>query len=116
MSKFFYDGKANNNNERGTKTMGRVQSARLGTKKAPAKISVKSDERKQELQAIFTENKWVAEIDVDAEKAENIADLEFLQSQLAQNNTGRAVSTKKASRNDPCPCESGKKYKKCCGA
>lgn len=23
--------------------------------------------------------------------------------------------TKKANRNDPCPCGSGKKYKKCCG-
>ncbi|HEX5431602.1 MAG TPA: SEC-C metal-binding domain-containing protein, partial [Bryobacteraceae bacterium] len=26
------------------------------------------------------------------------------------------VSQKKAGRNDPCPCGSGKKYKKCCGA
>lgn len=24
-------------------------------------------------------------------------------------------TTKKVGRNDPCPCESGKKYKKCCG-
>jgi len=24
-------------------------------------------------------------------------------------------SAKKVGRNDPCPCESGKKYKKCCG-
>jgi SEC-C motif-containing protein len=24
--------------------------------------------------------------------------------------------TVKAGRNDPCPCGSGKKYKKCCGA
>ena len=26
------------------------------------------------------------------------------------------LSDKKAGRNDPCPCGSGKKYKKCCGA
>jgi uncharacterized protein len=26
-----------------------------------------------------------------------------------------SVSTEKAGRNDPCPCGSGKKYKKCCG-
>src|SRR5258707_9609077 len=26
-----------------------------------------------------------------------------------------SASTKKVSRNDPCPCGSGKKYKKCCG-
>jgi len=25
-------------------------------------------------------------------------------------------SLKKIGRNDPCPCGSGKKYKKCCGA
>ena len=25
-------------------------------------------------------------------------------------------STQKVGRNDPCPCGSGKKYKKCCGA
>jgi uncharacterized protein YecA (UPF0149 family) len=24
------------------------------------------------------------------------------------------ASTKKVGRNDPCPCGSGKKYKKCC--
>lgn len=27
-----------------------------------------------------------------------------------------AKSTKEAGRNDPCPCGSGKKFKKCCGA
>jgi preprotein translocase subunit SecA len=27
----------------------------------------------------------------------------------------QAVSEKKVGRNDPCPCGSGKKYKKCCG-
>lgn len=29
---------------------------------------------------------------------------------------GRAAKTDKIRRNDPCPCGSGKKYKKCCGA
>jgi preprotein translocase subunit SecA len=33
----------------------------------------------------------------------------------AQRNTP-AHSEKKPGRNDPCPCGSGKKYKKCCGA
>ncbi|MEA5004227.1 MAG: SEC-C metal-binding domain-containing protein [Christensenella sp.] len=28
---------------------------------------------------------------------------------------GQATSEKTAGRNDPCPCGSGKKYKKCCG-
>jgi len=29
--------------------------------------------------------------------------------------TATATATKKVGRNDPCPCGSGKKYKKCCG-
>jgi len=28
----------------------------------------------------------------------------------------RPAVSKKVGRNDPCPCGSGKKYKKCCGA
>ena len=31
-------------------------------------------------------------------------------------NSKQAVSEKTVGRNDPCPCGSGKKYKKCCGA
>ena len=30
--------------------------------------------------------------------------------------TVRKTSAQKVGRNDPCPCGSGKKYKKCCGA
>ena len=30
-------------------------------------------------------------------------------------NSGTVVKGKKIGRNDPCPCGSGKKYKKCCG-
>ena len=33
-----------------------------------------------------------------------------------QKNSGTVVKEKKVGRNDPCPCGSGKKYKKCCGA
>ena len=33
-----------------------------------------------------------------------------------QKKSGTVVKGKKIGRNDPCPCGSGKKYKKCCGA
>ena len=33
-----------------------------------------------------------------------------------QRNSRTIVKGKKIGRNDPCPCGSGKKYKKCCGA
>lgn len=32
-----------------------------------------------------------------------------------QKSSGTVVKDKKIGRNDPCPCGSGKKYKKCCG-
>ena len=33
-----------------------------------------------------------------------------------QKKSGTIVKEKKIGRNDPCPCGSGKKYKRCCGA
>jgi len=35
---------------------------------------------------------------------------------LEQKKSGTIVKGPKTGRNDPCPCGSGKKYKKCCGA
>lgn len=35
---------------------------------------------------------------------------------LEQKKSGTIVKGPKVGRNDPCPCGSGKKYKKCCGA
>lgn len=35
---------------------------------------------------------------------------------LQQKKSNTIVKGKKIGRNDPCPCGSGKKYKKCCGA
>ena len=84
---------------------------RLGTKKAPAQINVQTEEREQELIEICSTNGWSCVITLDPEQDENTSDLDILQNKLAT-----AVSTKMANRNDPCPCKSGKKYKKCCGA
>ncbi|MDQ7050017.1 MAG: SEC-C metal-binding domain-containing protein [Enterobacterales bacterium] len=110
MSKFFFDGKANNNNERGKKRVGGGDRIlKLGTKKSPAQISVQNEARKVEIDAIIAKNQWFADIKIDADAPENIKDLEFL-----QDNKVVSVATKKAGRNDPCPCGSGKKFKKCC--
>ena len=35
---------------------------------------------------------------------------------LEQKKSGTIIKDKKVGRNDPCPCGSGKKFKKCCGA
>lgn len=46
--------------------------------------------------------------DVLSQEKRNEISKEYKQSQIAV--------SKKVGRNDPCPCGSGKKYKKCCGA
>ena len=111
MAKIFQKGPAIKQAEQSKSNFEVKNTLRLGSRKAPAQISVQTQEREQELAAIFAENGWACVIEVDPEQDENIRDLEFL-----QNKQVRAVSTKKANRNDPCPCGSGKKYKKCCGA
>ena len=83
--------------------------AKLGTKKLPARVSVQSEARKEVLTQLFEKHGWAHEIEVDADKPEDIADLERLQNPVAP-----VVAEPKVGRNDPCPCGSGKKYKKCC--
>ena len=111
MAKIFQKGPAMKQAEQIKTNYEVKKNVRLGTRKAPARISVQTEEREQELAAVFAENGWACVIEVDSEQDENIGDLESL-----QNKQPRAVSTKKANRNDPCPCGSGRKYKKCCGA
>ena len=83
---------------------------RLGTEKRPAVLSVQTEAREQELQATCEKNDWVCEITVDADKPEDTADLDLLQNPILP-----AKADAKVGRNEPCPCGSGKKYKKCCG-
>jgi uncharacterized protein YecA (UPF0149 family) len=45
-----------------------------------------------------------------------MAELQFVGGSGTATENKQAVSAKKAGRNDPCPCGSGKKYKKCHGA
>jgi SWIM/SEC-C metal-binding protein len=111
MAKIFQKGPALKQVEQRKTNFEVRKTLRLGTRKAPARISVQTREREQELAAVCAENGWVCVIEVNSEQDENIRDLESL-----QNKQPSAVSTKKANRNDPCPCGSGRKYKKCCGA
>ena len=86
------------------------KTAKLGTEKNPASIVVQTEERLQELTAIFQENNWVFVAEVNEELEEDIADLELLKQTPAT-----MVVEKTPGRNDPCLCGSGKKFKKCCG-
>ena len=83
---------------------------KLGTEKNPAIVNVKTKKRMKEVAKIFEKNDWKHTIELDQDKPEDIADLELLlnwpKPEKAENKVGR---------NEPCPCGSGKKHKKCCG-
>jgi len=83
---------------------------KLGTEKNPAIVSVKTKKRMDEVASIFKKNGWKYNIEIDGNKPEDITDLETL-----LNWPKPTAAEKKVGRNEPCPCGSGKKYKKCCG-
>ncbi len=53
---------------------------------------------------------------IQRKKDKEMADLQFVGGSGTATEKKQAVSDKKAGRNDPCPCGSGKKYKRCHGA
>ncbi len=86
------------------------KTARLGTEKNPAVVSVRTEKRRKEVTAMFEKNGWNYKIDLDPAKPEDVADLTRL-----LNPPKPAIAEKKVGRNEPCPCGSGKKFKNCCG-
>ncbi len=53
---------------------------------------------------------------IQRKKDKEMAELQFVGGSGTATEKKQAISEKKAGRNDPCPCGSGKKYKKCHGA
>jgi SWIM/SEC-C metal-binding protein len=84
--------------------------AKLGTEKNPAVLRVQTEERLKEVASILEEKGWKYTIALEEEKPEDTTDLERL-----LNPQQPVTAEKKVGRNEPCPCGSGKKYKKCCG-
>jgi len=64
----------------------------------------------KEVKAQFKEKGWRYTIELEPDKPEDITQLELL-----LNPPQPKIAEKKIGRNDPCPCGSGKKHKKCCG-
>ena len=86
------------------------KTAKLGTEMNPASVSVQTKKRVKELETVFEEKGWEHTIELDPDKPEDINDLERL-----LNPPKTMIAEKKVGRNDPCPCGSGNKYKRCCG-
>ena len=87
-------------------------SQKSGSRKYPLTLVVASEARKQEVEAQVASAKLHANITLDDREGavESISELTVLL------NRGATVTTEKApSRNDPCSCGSGLKFKKCCG-
>ncbi len=87
-----------------------LKTAKLGTEKKPAIVSVQTEERLKEVALIFEEKGWKYTIGLEPDKPEDITNLEIL-----LNPPKPKITEKKVGRNEPCPCGSGNKYKKCCG-
>jgi len=52
---------------------------------------------------------------IQRKKEKEMAELQFVGGETSSTAQKPVVKQQKAGRNDPCPCGSGKKYKKCCG-
>jgi SWIM/SEC-C metal-binding protein len=83
--------------------------AKLGTEKQPIIVRVQTEERGRYVAEQCALHGWRYIIGLEADKPEDISDL---QKAL---NPPLPAQVEKVDRNDPCPCGSGKKYKKCCG-
>ena len=86
------------------------KTTKLGTEKNPAVVNVKTEERMEEVSKLFENNGWKYTIELDPDKPEDVTDLDLLLNRPKPEEAGTKVG-----RNEPCPCGSGKKYKKCCG-
>jgi preprotein translocase subunit SecA len=53
---------------------------------------------------------------IQKKKEKEMADLQFVGAATGGSTKETVIKGSKVGRNDPCPCGSGKKYKKCCGA
>ena len=84
--------------------------AKLGTERKPAVVRVQTEVRAMEVASIFDEHNWKFIIGIEPDEPEDISDLERLLNPATPVRKETIIS-----RNAPCPCGSGKKYKKCCG-
>jgi SWIM/SEC-C metal-binding protein len=86
-----------------------IAMAKLGSKKRPIIVRVQTEEKAAYVAETCEKNGWHFITGLEPGEPEDISDLEKLL------NPPQAVRSEKIGRNDPCPCGSGKKYKKCCG-
>ncbi|MBA2557449.1 MAG: SEC-C domain-containing protein [Chloroflexi bacterium] len=85
--------------------------AKLGTSKYPAVVRVRTPARAEEILAICDRRGWQVIVGMEPDNDEDVSDVERL---LHPPKPAQAAPS--PGRNDPCPCGSGRKHKKCCGS
>ena len=97
--------------------------AKLGTKKRPVRFRVQTESRLQEIASLCDKNGWIFVGGFEPDEPEDLCEVEYLlnpQTFTSQPRMGNSYNMPvkyekpKVGRNEPCPCGSGKKYKKCC--
>lgn len=107
--KFFFKGKKEKKPKHSSYGFNTKRVVKAGTTEAPLTLTVNSEARKTEIELLVQENALFANIEVNADLAEDIRELDVI-----LNKPKTTTFDKKPKRNDPCSCGSGKKYKKCC--
>jgi len=82
---------------------------RLGSDKRPAVVTVKTQKRAEEIMKLCNEHGWQVIVGIEPNKPEDTSDVDRLLNPQVAVTKSQAVG-----RNDPCPCGSGLKHKKCC--
>jgi len=83
----------------------------MGSRKKPVIVRVQTEARALAVMEQCEQLGLHVVAGIDPDKPEDIADLE-----RALHGGAPPVHIEKIDRNEACPCGSGKKYKKCCGA
>ena len=108
--KFFFKGRKEKKPKHSSYGFNTKRTLKAGTEELPLQLIVNTAERAEEVNVIAKQHDLIATITIDAEKAEDITELDaFI------NKPVTARVEKAPARNEPCICGSGKKYKKCCG-
>ncbi|NMH64826.1 PBPRA1643 family SWIM/SEC-C metal-binding motif protein [Shewanella salipaludis] len=108
--KFFFKGRKTPKPKHESFGYNTKRAAKLGTQAFPLTLTVTSEARRLEVQALLDTHGLFAKLDLDAKGQEDLLELD------AWLNKPKTTSfEKKPNRNEACPCGSGDKYKKCCG-
>ena len=108
--KFFFKGKKEKKPKHSSYGFNTKRVIKAGTEELPAKVTVATQERVDEVKALAEKHHLIVDITLDTENIENTTELDVL---IHKPVTTRFEKT--PARNEPCSCGSGKKYKKCCG-